>query len=434
MKNSKLILLGLFSSICLYIYWNRRKNKKKSKIIDIHKIGEEVMKELEDQNIQTISNPLIIHIEDKKKENKELLDEVISQIEKLKIESDSEDSDSSDYSDPVIVRDVLADTTRNYIGDVIKNYNQNIPITFSRLFQKMKLKDIPTDSRSISVSNMLTVQDILEKLTNSDSRIASIQNNKQECIGIVDIFSITRYLLDINMSKIDHDIGSIISSSAVVKEDHNMLDVIELLKKNMRHVGVISELNKMVKVISQTSIIQYIYQIRFLPELVSMKEQLSLSIEDLDLYPSEKEIIIIDKNSSAKEAFLMMMKYQISSLPVVHDSKMVGVISMSDVKILAKKNTDIVRTMNYKIPKFVNKSREYVTNHIKIPNVEEIDLSPRPFNEIVICKPTTSLEVVLRMMLYDKVHHVYVVNQETYPIGVVSFVDILRTLVPVSKH
>ena len=120
-------------------------------------------------------------------------------------------------------------------------------------------------------------------------------------------------------------------------------------------------------------------------------------------------IISITRDNTARKAFQMMATYGITSLPICNtDGSACGVIAASDM-LHASNELDL------SVIEFVEYSRQRAKN-------------PRAALSIVVCEEIDTLDTALSIMLENEVHHIYVLNIKQVPIGVVSFVDVLRCL------
>jgi CBS domain-containing protein len=136
-------------------------------------------------------------------------------------------------------------------------------------------------------------------------------------------------------------------------------------------------------------------------------------------YLLDKEIYSIASYETAKYAFNKMLSKKITSLPIIdnYTREIVGIISMSDIKVLSDPKCIIAELLNYNVLEFLKISRQYVA--------QRMDVTPRAVTHVVHCKRTDTLDYIVNLMLDSNVHHIYVL-EEARPIGVVSFVDILR--------
>jgi predicted transcriptional regulator len=135
---------------------------------------------------------------------------------------------------------------------------------------------------------------------------------------------------------------------------------------------------------------------------------LSEKISEVDI-GKRNHLITCQDSCIAKEAFQLMAAYDVTSLPILDlEDSVCGVISATDI-LYARKDTSL---LSDNVVSFVSQSR-------KDANVS------RDVNSIVSCNLDDDLTTVLRIMMHEEVHHIYIL-QEDKLIGVISFVDILK--------
>jgi CBS domain-containing protein len=223
-----------------------------------------------------------------------------------------------------------------------------------------------------------------------------------ELIGVLDRLDILRYILS-NRSK--HDSVVRMLRKCEIADPHiHLNEVVMHFRTGRRYISICQDGET--KLISQTSILEHIVSFESDEELQMI---LSSTIEELNI--GQLTPICCKCSDTALSAFETMAAYNITSLPIVDNADCaLGVISASDI-FLAR---DCKEHLSRSVIEYVEHSRREL-------NVD------RHAHCIVSCAYTDKLADVIRLMMHEKIHHVYV-TRDSIPVGVVSFVDILRTL------
>jgi predicted transcriptional regulator len=113
--------------------------------------------------------------------------------------------------------------------------------------------------------------------------------------------------------------------------------------------------------------------------------------------------IVIGSDAPAAEAERLMKTYRVTGLPVMHGEHLVGVISQSDV--------------------VVARSSEMIGAHWDRVRVRHLMTTPA-----VTIHATATVRHAAERMLEREIHRLVVVGDDGQPIGVVTTLDLLRSL------
>ena len=113
--------------------------------------------------------------------------------------------------------------------------------------------------------------------------------------------------------------------------------------------------------------------------------------------------IVIDSDAAAAEAERLMKTYRVTGLPVMHQGHLAGVVSQSDV--------------------IVARSSEMIGPHWDRVRVRHLMTSPA-----VTIHATATVRHAAALMLEREIHRLVVVDDDGQPIGVVTTLDLLRSL------
>jgi CBS domain-containing protein len=114
--------------------------------------------------------------------------------------------------------------------------------------------------------------------------------------------------------------------------------------------------------------------------------------------------VVIGADEPATEAERLIMTYRVSGLPVVEDGLPIGVVSQTDLGVA--RSSDLISA---------NWARLRVRHLMTTPAVS-VHIG-------------TSIEHAARLMITRHIHRLVVVDDEDRAVGVVSSLDLLRTLV-----
>jgi CBS domain-containing protein len=114
--------------------------------------------------------------------------------------------------------------------------------------------------------------------------------------------------------------------------------------------------------------------------------------------------VVIDPEALASEAERLLKTYRVSGLPVVHGGEVVGVISQSDL--------------------VVARSSEMISAQWDRLRVRHLMSAPA-----VTVHATATLAWAARQMLTQHIHRLVVVGDDGSPIGVVTPLDLLRSII-----
>lgn len=113
--------------------------------------------------------------------------------------------------------------------------------------------------------------------------------------------------------------------------------------------------------------------------------------------------VVIGANEAVSEVERLIKTYRVSGLPVIEDGVAIGVISQTDLAVAH--------------------SSELISANWQRLRVRHLMTSP-----VVSVHIGTSAEHAARLMVTKHIHRLVVVDDEDRPIGIVSSLDLLRTL------
>lgn len=244
------------------------------------------------------------------------------------------------------------------------------------------------------------------------------QDNKSY-IGMLDVSNVMNSIR-INQN-LDLSIAKIAGKIHCVEESANISTIIGIMKQNIRHVVVLKD-KVISKIISQGAIFQNIMVKSLNLENESIERMMDKKISDYFCLQYKKELSLPD-NVITLEVFEFMAKNKINSVPLLgRDGIITGIISVSDIKLFSNielsKKQDLLR-----IPAidFAIKNREYIAQ----------TLNNIPFREsstILTCRMNYTLRQTIEKLVLNKIHQLYIIDDQFRYINSISYTDILNIL------
>lgn len=167
------------------------------------------------------------------------------------------------------------------------------------------------------------------------------------------------------------------------------------------------------RLVSQRAVVEAI--VRATGENERLRTELSvLRVEEV----ATTDVLTCHEHDSARHAVERMACYGVTSLPILRaEGTVLGVISATDALYALEDENSL---LDASVCAFVDASRRAAND-------------TRPVHSVVACAPRDSLLDAVRTMMYERVHHVYVLVEDA-PAGVLSFSDVLRAVLEVVPH
>ena len=254
----------------------------------------------------------------------------------------------------------------------------------------------------VKLIETMTVSESLDILKKNNSKFALVFSKENKFIGVLDTPDIIRFIIR-PQTTLNVCIKSVIHQCVIVNTDATMNDIISYLRTGLRYV-VCNFINDY-KVVTQYSVLNALLKNN------EIYDQLNKTANDYNLGKNQS-IITCSIENKAHSAFEKMAAYNVTSLPIVDSTgKACGIISATDLFSAS----DNVKLLDMNVIKFVLESRR------------KAGIS-RDVNTIVTCNKHDSIYTILRIMFHEIVNHVYILNDNSAAVGVISLVDILRVI------
>lgn len=267
----------------------------------------------------------------------------------------------------------------------------------------IRAEDLCYDKPLIHLNESISVSDALEQLHETNSTCALVFALNDDFLGVLELTDVLRYIL--SPRSMGDSVRCVLKQYVVASAHVSGTDILKHMRNGIRYIAI--EKDTGFELVSQRTIIhRIVYDDYKVGGNVWDKTVKELGLGTNQAMHSCRE------TDRAREAFKTMAAYGITSLPILNSAQRArGVISATDI-LYARSNSSLLE--DTVIP-FVRASRTDANNC-------------RDVHCIVSCQPTDTLSVVLRLMFHEEVHHVYVIHKD-YAIGVISFIDVLRSLV-----
>lgn len=183
-------------------------------------------------------------------------------------------------------------------------------------------------------------------------------------------------------------------------------DAVKLMIQHHAHrVLVTDEEGKLVTIVTQSRMVELLAYV-----LDSVRERAERTLLELNL--AEKGVHTINQAQPAIDAFSLMREKKVSAIAVVDcEGKLVDTISATDIRVVGFK----LEYMDM-LSKPAFEYTEFIRSKTSKPEF------------VVCCKQKDELAYALRLLMFWKMHRVFVVDEDRKPVSVLSLYDILALL------
>lgn len=191
-----------------------------------------------------------------------------------------------------------------------------------------------------------------------------------------------------------------------LKKNAPILDAINIFAKTRVHRIPLVEGNQVVNILTQSAVIDWLAH-----HIKSLEPIGHKTVKELQL--GYKEVIHVSPESRALEAFKMMVDHKVSSVAVVdQDGTLFTNLSAKDIKLI---QPEALFTKMYKT----------TLEFIQAVRAKRLDT----FAASIHCKETSTLKEIIERLAAAKIHRLYIVDEGHKPIGVLSLVDVMGSIV-----
>jgi len=192
-----------------------------------------------------------------------------------------------------------------------------------------------------------------------------------------------------------------------VPDDADLYPVVEILSRfDVHRVNVFDKDGKLSNIITQSAVVDLLAK-----NLDKIGDVANKSIAELGIGGSP--VITVNIRERTINAFRTIREHHLYALPVIGaDGAIVANISAKDMRLIARSPANFY--MLY----------EPISHFLAEMHQDEIDVK----TPAIVCKPTDTLATVIRKLVQNRIHRVYVLNHDNSPAKVVSLTDVLQTL------
>lgn len=143
-----------------------------------------------------------------------------------------------------------------------------------------------------------------------------------------------------------------------------------------------------------------------------------------------KNVISIFSNAKLKDAISLIIEKNINSLPVVNqNNNLLGLLSKTDLIKLLHTNIESLYHIINAYQKDSNLTLSDLMNELSfIKNLEEKEVKDIMKTFVFSAKENSTIENVSKEMYKNRIHQVYIVNNEGVLVGLISSMDLLKVI------
>jgi CBS domain-containing protein len=277
----------------------------------------------------------------------------------------------------------------------------------------------------ISVEVNTSLRDVLRTMNSNRIQSVPVMDGTKGCVGMIDTLELVKFtaysyltsqdasVMDDNLQaspemftqfefedKTANDVLKLSERSRevrVVDKDATLRDVAEILSYEDHRILVGRD--KDAKLISQTDIVSY---------LSDRKDQLDKNVLNTPVGQLNipKKIIHVSYRTPTIKAYNHLIRHKISALAVLDENqKLVGNLSASDLRGLTD---ETLNTLRQPVNQFIHNTGQ---------------------KNLVCCSPEEKLDMAMNKLVENKVHRLWVTDEQNKPVGVLSLTDVIRAII-----
>lgn len=298
---------------------------------------------------------------------------------------------------------------------------------FLRLLERSTVEDVVGESRPILIlKENDEIKVAFEQLRKKQTFFAPVVNSMGNCIGFVEMIDLVAHGLNLHPSEqheITHENAQHIPTSEKFKSNATvgeivqrkqkpliqvhpntaLLAVIDEFSKGARRAVVVGEDNKPINTIAQFDMGLFLVR-----HSLQLKDPMELNISQMYQLHSlghGAPVKVLASGITVMETIRMMDSLNLSGIALVNETdQLVGNFSAADMQLLC---------MEWTLPFLTQRVSEFL-DYMKFKR------------DYLACFESTTIEAVLLRMALEKVHRLYVVNEQFQLVGTVSLTDIMR--------
>jgi len=310
---------------------------------------------------------------------------------------------------------------------------------FLKLLLTVKVDAVrPPDNRIFVAQRTDRVVDVFKGLIKHNFlSVPVLQKTKSKYYGFIDIYDIVKFVVNFfgetEELKNSEDFFTLAEKSEEfqkktvndimtyplsnrnpfhpVSSGYTLFAAIELLarERGLHRVPVVDRDRKLITVITQSQLVQILEKNL---DIIGAKKYKPVNMTRQYL----EEVFTVSEDMIAMDAFKMMAEKNVSGLAVVNaEGKLTGTLSIRDLKAMSADGRLFWR-LYQSIKNFLSKVRAETTSEVR----------PR---HLVTVMETDALETAIKLLAENKVHRVWIVDNQQKPLGVLSLKDVLLEII-----
>lgn len=189
----------------------------------------------------------------------------------------------------------------------------------------------------------------------------------------------------------------------------NLWDIIKngfLGEEYPKHrLAIFDAKGRVASIVSQSDIVRYLHENKFLADRAKQ------NVTDLKFL---KQVATVDSSCSAMDAFCIMDDKEMSAVGIVdNNGQLIGNLSASDLRGITVSEFEFL----------ADPVMDFLAMRKSKPSHVNAEIS------VISCSVQDTLEDVMKLLVTNKVHRVYIVDEKQLPVGVVTLTDILKLAV-----
>jgi CBS domain-containing protein len=295
-----------------------------------------------------------------------------------------------------------------------------------KLLSTSKILDVPSERDLVSIDSNASLGSAFEKLCKNGIHSAPVIDESGEAIGLLDAKDFVSYVVQLYAEKADGETSPKKNASELsdfsrknpflaVGGDALLQDALkEFVRLNYVHrvpiIKVGDSSGRVVeRMLSHSAVLQFVHSRRD-----KIAESLVLTLDDVEDV-AFKSVYAVRDDQTLFDAFSLIDEHGVNAVPVVDAKRrIVGNVSATDLRHSVLAN---LGALSDTCAQFL---------------ADAADDPQRKSAEPITCRPDATIGSILDALVGNSIHHVWAVDDDGAPVGVVSSVDIIQAFVAIA--
>ncbi|KAK5574937.1 hypothetical protein RB653_010191 [Dictyostelium firmibasis] len=304
---------------------------------------------------------------------------------------------------------------------------------YLRLFSQTAIADLDKNTM-ISIKKSEDVEKLLSVLyENSLSSLPVIDGEGKRVIGFVDTNDVLSLLTKLKLTSesteddirlysigfLNSNVNNIMDEKkkdqfVVVLEEQSLFEVLKLYANGVHRLALLTVFSDIENIVSQSNVIKFLNNnLSVLGPLGDTKIGSTLIKPFL---PSKESLITTKSSTLAIDSFKIMNTHKCSAIPVLEDStnKIIGTLSVNDLYGI---NQSTIKLLLNTTVEFIDFDNNKIKSNKNKPNHQ------------IVLKLGNTFKEAIQMISNNKVHRIWIVDDNNVPISLISLTDICKIIV-----